>query len=68
VLANNAFAIAFSIQAIENYLFDRFTHVAFLFAGLLLYDVTFVFGSDVMTTVAQGIEGPIKILIASGNG
>jgi minor histocompatibility antigen H13 len=29
----------------------------------MIYDVGFVFGSDVMMTVAQGFEAPMKILL-----
>ena len=33
-----------------------------IFVGTLIYDVVFVFGSDVMMTVAVGFESPMKIL------
>ena len=36
--------------------------VAALLSGLFLYDVIFVFGSDVMLTVATKIEAPVKFL------
>ena len=29
---------------------------------LFFYDIFFVFGTDVMLTVAKGIEGPIKLM------
>lgn len=34
-----------------------------MFIGLMVYDVTFVFQSDVMMTVAKGLDIPIKILV-----
>ena len=37
--------------------------MALAFAGLIAYDVSFVYGSDVMMTVAQGFDAPMKILI-----
>lgn len=33
---------------------------------LFFYDIFFVFGTDVMLTVAKGIKAPIKILFATG--
>ena len=33
-----------------------------LLALLFVYDVTWVFGTDVMVTVAKGIDGPVKLL------
>ena len=37
--------------------------MAIIFGGLVLYDVYFVFGSDVMMTVAKGMDLPLKILL-----
>lgn len=34
----------------------------------MIYDVAFVFGSDVMMTVALGFESPMKILLPTDGG
>jgi len=39
-----------------------------LLGGLIVYDVFFVFGTDVMVTVAKGIDGPIKLLFPKAGG
>jgi minor histocompatibility antigen H13 len=66
-VANNIIAIAFTIHCIENWLVGNIKYIAFIFAGLICYDVYFVFASDVMMTVARGVELPIKILFPAGN-
>ncbi len=51
-IANNVFAICFTIYAIENWLVGSFRNILVIFVGLVLYDISFVFGTDVMVTVA----------------
>lgn len=51
-VANNIFAICFAVYAIETWLVGNFKHIFLIFGGLILYDLIFVFGSDVMMTVA----------------
>ena len=60
---NNIFAICFTIYCIENWLVGSFKHILMIFIGLILYDFSFVFHTDVMMTVAKGLDLPIKILI-----
>ena len=63
-ILNNVIAIAFSVQAIESLFLGNF-RVGFLLLSLLFfYDIFFVFGTDVMLTVAKNINAPIKILFA----
>lgn len=62
-LINNYIAISFSIYAIEKCSQTTFWQTCVIFGLLILYDVTFVFGSDVMMTVAKGFEAPMKILL-----
>lgn len=62
-IANNIFAICFSIYAIENWLVGSFRHLFIIFLGLICYDCYFVFYSDVMVTVAEAFDLPIKIVI-----
>jgi minor histocompatibility antigen H13 len=61
-VANNVYAICFAIYAIENWLVGSFRTVFVLFAGLIVYDMSFTFGSDIMVSVAEQIHIPIKIL------
>jgi minor histocompatibility antigen H13 len=62
-IANNVMAICFAIYCVEHWLVGNFRNIFLIFVGLILYDISFVFGSDVMMTVAQGIDLPVKILI-----
>lgn len=49
---NNLISMCFSVYAIESWLVGKIKHIAIIFFGLIIYDVYFVFGSDVMLTVA----------------
>jgi minor histocompatibility antigen H13 len=62
-VANNIFAICFTIYCIEHWQVGSFKHICIVFLGLIMYDAFFVFGSDVMITVAKGVDIPIKILL-----
>ena len=59
---SNVFGLALSVHALENMPVGNFKIAIGLLAGLLVYDVFFVFGTDVMLTVAKNIDGPIKLL------
>ena len=61
-MLNNYIAIHVTIYTIEKWLQNQFWQVCVIFAGLMLYDVSFVFGSDVMMTVAKGFQSPMKLL------
>lgn len=52
-----------AIYAIENWLVGNFKNIVLVFLGLIAYDVYFVFHSEVMMTVAKGIDLPLKLLI-----
>ncbi|OMJ86799.1 hypothetical protein SteCoe_11656 [Stentor coeruleus] len=56
------FGVALSINALENMPIGSFMIGFGLLSALLFYDVFFVFGTDVMLTVAKNIDGPIKLL------
>lgn len=58
---NNLFGIAFCIQAIENVSLGNYKNGAILLCGLFLYDIFWVFGTDVMVTVAMSFDAPIKL-------
>lgn len=64
----NIMGIALSIHALENMPISSFKIAFGLLAALLVYDVFFVFGTDVMLTVAKNIDGPIKLLFPKATG
>jgi len=59
---NNIFGAFFSIEGIEMLNLGSYLNGAILLSGLFLYDIFWVFGTDVMVTVAKGFDGPIKLL------
>ena len=61
-LLNNLIAVALCIGGIESISIGSTRTAALLLALLFVYDVTWVFGTDVMVTVAKGIDGPVKLL------
>jgi hypothetical protein len=61
-ITNNLLGIAFSIYGIENLHLASFKAGAILLSGLFIYDVFWVFATDVMTTVAKGIDAPILLM------
>jgi minor histocompatibility antigen H13 len=61
-LSNNVFGLAFSLNAIEMISLDSVGVGALLLGGLFLYDIFWVFGTDVMVTVAKSFEAPIKLM------
>ncbi|CAI5448363.1 unnamed protein product [Caenorhabditis angaria] len=60
-ITNNLIGIAFSILGIERLHLASFRAGALLLAGLFIYDIFWVFGTDVMTSVAKGIDAPILL-------
>lgn len=59
---NNILALLFCVHGIEFLFLGNFT-TGFILLGLLFfYDIFFVFGTDVMLTVAKSIDAPIKLL------
>ena len=52
-LMNNLIAYGFAIYAIESWLIGSFRNILVVFVGLFCYDVYFVFGTDMMLTVAE---------------
>uniref|UniRef100_A0A0G4G4Y0 Signal peptide peptidase n=1 Tax=Chromera velia CCMP2878 TaxID=1169474 RepID=A0A0G4G4Y0_9ALVE len=59
---HNVFAIAFSMQAIGLISVNSFKIATILLCGLFLYDIFWVFGTEVMVTVAKAFEGPAKLI------
>jgi minor histocompatibility antigen H13 len=61
-VANNLFGIAFAINGVELLHLNSVTTGCILLGGLFFYDVFWVFGTDVMVTVAKSFEAPIKLV------
>ena len=60
-IANNLLATALAHLAITSHRVDSVPVGCFLLCGFLVYDVFWVFGTDVMLTVAMKLEAPITI-------
>ncbi|XP_074602043.1 signal peptide peptidase [Brevipalpus obovatus] len=61
-IANNIFGIAFACSGIEFLSLNRIMNGCILLGGLFFYDVFWVFYTDVMVTVAQSFDAPIKLM------
>mmetsp|Transcript_18696 Transcript_18696/g.27049 ORF Transcript_18696/g.27049 Transcript_18696/m.27049 type:complete len:398 (-) Transcript_18696:498-1691(-) len=61
-ILNNVLGISFCVQAIERVSLGSYKIGAILLIGLFFYDIFWVFGTDVMVTVAKSFDGPIKLL------
>jgi minor histocompatibility antigen H13 len=59
---NNVIGICFCLQGIERFSLGTYKIGAILLVGLFFYDIFWVFGTEVMVSVAKNIDGPIKIL------
>uniref|UniRef100_A0AAF5D7D8 Uncharacterized protein n=1 Tax=Strongyloides stercoralis TaxID=6248 RepID=A0AAF5D7D8_STRER len=60
-ITNNLIGIAFSIVGIEMLHLSSFKAGCILLTGLFFYDIFWVFGTEVMTTVAKNIDAPILL-------
>lgn len=60
-ITNNIIGVSFSILGIQHLHLSSFKAGALLLCGLFLYDIFWVFGTDVMTSVAKGIDAPILL-------
>jgi len=61
-LANNIIGLCFAIQGVELLSLPNYKTSAMLLGGLFFYDVFWVFGTDVMVTVAKKFDAPIKLV------
>lgn len=59
---HNLFAISFCLQGIRMVSVGSFKISIILLCGLFVYDIFWVFGTDVMVTVAKSFEAPAKII------
>lgn len=61
-IASNVFGISFSINAVQLLSLDSFKTGMILLSGLFFYDIFWVFGTEVMVTVAKSFDAPIKVV------
>lgn len=61
-IANNIFGLAFCIQGIAFLSLGSYKVGCILLGGLFFYDIFWVFGTDVMVTVAKSFDAPVKLL------
>ena len=61
-LLNNFFGILFSVIGIQSLNLPSFKIAFLLLWGLFFYDIFWVYGTDVMLTVAKSVDAPIKLV------
>jgi len=61
-IANNILGLSFSIQGIAMLSLGSYKVGCILLGGLFFYDIFWVFGTDVMVTVAKSFDAPVKLL------
>uniref|UniRef100_A0A8C1UDK4 Histocompatibility (minor) 13 n=1 Tax=Cyprinus carpio TaxID=7962 RepID=A0A8C1UDK4_CYPCA len=61
-IANNLFGLAFALNGVELLHLNTVSTGCILLGGLFVYDVFWVFGTNVMVTVAKSFEAPIKLV------
>jgi len=61
-IANNILGLSFSIQGIALLSLGSYKVGCILLGGLFFYDIFWVFGTDVMVTVAKSFDAPVKLL------
>lgn len=66
MLLNLAATVA-CFNTISSVRFDSFKTASLLLAALFLYDIYFVFGTNIMVTVAKSFEAPCKMVWPTAN-
>jgi len=61
-IANNLLGMAFAINGVELLHLNNIVTGCILLGGLFIYDIFWVFGTNVMVTVAKSFEAPIKLV------
>jgi len=61
-VANNVLGLAFSIQGISMLSLGSYKIGCILLSGLFFYDIFWVFGTEVMVSVARSFDAPVKLL------
>jgi len=61
-VANNIIGLCFCVQGISLLSLGSYKIGSILLGGLFFYDIFWVFGTDVMVTVAKSFDAPIKLV------
>jgi len=61
-IASNILALSFSIQGIALLSLGSYQIGCILLSGLFIYDIFWVFATEVMVTVAKSFDAPVKVL------
>ncbi|KAF8787458.1 Minor histocompatibility antigen H13 like protein [Argiope bruennichi] len=61
-VVNNIFGLAFALNGVEFLHLNKVIIGCTLLGGLFVYDIFWVFATDVMVTVAKSFEAPIKLV------
>ncbi|CAG0896166.1 unnamed protein product [Cyprideis torosa] len=61
-IANNVLGLAFAMNGVEILQINSVITGCILLGGLFIYDVFWVFGTNVMVTVAKSFEAPVKLV------
>jgi len=61
-ILSNCFGFAFATNGISLMQMDSFKTGMILLSGLFVYDIFWVFGTEVMVSVAKNFDAPIKML------
>jgi minor histocompatibility antigen H13 len=61
-ISNNVLGLSFSIQGVAMLSLGSYKVGCILLGGLFFYDIFWVFGTDVMVTVAKSFDAPVKLL------
>ncbi|TPX39707.1 hypothetical protein SeLEV6574_g07033 [Synchytrium endobioticum] len=61
-IVSNMYGEALATSAVQLLNLDSFATGMALLAGLFFYDIFWVFGTDVMVTVAKSFDAPIKVV------
>jgi len=64
-IISNGLAWAIAMTSLGAISFGSFQTASILLAGLFFYDIFWVFGTDVMMTVATKVEAPVKFIYPS---
>jgi len=61
-ISNNIIGLCFAVQGISKFPIGNYKVGCILLSGLFFYDIFWVFGTDVMVTVAKSFDAPIKVM------
>ncbi|KAF9971039.1 hypothetical protein BGZ73_006082 [Actinomortierella ambigua] len=61
-IASNIFGMSFALNAIQLLVLDSFKTGMILLSGLFVYDIFWVFGTEVMVSVAKNFDAPVKVI------